>query len=251
MDDRKQSGPFSSKAELDNWQRLLDLFRSSPVDEHNLLSSLALYMPRQVVMRLLFFHELYLQILSTTGVIMEFGCKWGVNLAWLTNLRGIYEPYNHNRRIIGFDTFEGLRGSCEKDGSSPLLVDGAYSTVPGYEHHLDAVLRCLESFSPISHIQKFEIVPGDVSKTLPAYLERNPQTIVALAYFDMDLYEPTKVALQAILPHVTKGTIIGFDELNWSEMPGPTLALQEVLGLQRYRILRSAMQPIPGYLIIE
>ena len=39
---------------------------------------------------------------------MEFGVRWGQNLITLNNLRGIYEPFNHSRKIIGFDTFEGF-----------------------------------------------------------------------------------------------------------------------------------------------
>lgn len=67
----------------------------------------------------------------------------------------------------------------------------------------------------------------------------------------MDIYEPTKVVLEMIMPHVTKGTVIGFDEMNWKEMPGPTLALKEVIGLSKYKIIHSPLQPIPGYIVIE
>ncbi len=250
MGELKDISPRSSEAELKNWKRLVGLFEKSPIARDELLANLGLYMPRQVIMRLLFFHELYQQIISTPGVVMEFGCRWGVNLSYLVALRGIYEPYNHNRRIIGFDTFSGLKGRSDKDGNSPLAVDGKYATASGYQHHLKMVLDCLEAFCPLAHIQKFEIVPGDVREALPAYLRKNPQTIVSLAYFDMDLYEPTKAALELILPHAVKGTIIGFDELNWSEMPGPTLALKEILGM-RYPLKRSPLQPIPGYVVVQ
>jgi len=41
--------------------------------------------------------------------------------------------------------------------------------------------------------------------------------------------------------HVTKGTVIGFDELNYHEFPGETLALKEVFGLDKYKIRRSPL----------
>jgi len=41
------------------------------------------------------------------------------------------------------------------------------------------------------------------------------------------------------VPHLTKGSIVGFDELNVRAYPGETLALKEVLGLDRYKIRRS------------
>ncbi len=48
----------------------------------------------------------------------------------------------------------------------------------------------------------------------------------------MDIYEPTKAALEAVLPH-------------------PTRALDEVIGKGKYLIQRSPLQPIPGYLVID
>jgi hypothetical protein len=74
---------------------------------------------------------------------------------------------------------------------------------------------------------------------------------VSFAYFDFDIYLPTKVCLEAILPRLTKGSIIAFDELNCPEFPGETLAVMEVLGLSNYAIKRSTLNPLISYLIIE
>ena len=60
---------------------------------------------------------------------------------------------------------------------------------------------------------------------LPQYLRDNPQTIISLAYFDFDLYKPTRDCLEAILPYLTKGSILAFDELNAAEFPGKLLPL--------------------------
>jgi hypothetical protein len=74
---------------------------------------------------------------------------------------------------------------------------------------------------------------------------------VALAYFDFDLYEPTKVCLEAIKDRLTKGSIVAFDELNYHTWPGETLALKEALGLGRYAIKRTPHNPEPSYIVIE
>ncbi|MFQ1824408.1 hypothetical protein ACK35A_20095 [Aeromonas veronii] len=88
-----------------------------------------------------------------------------------------------------------------------------------------------------------------MTETLPAYLARQPETMVALAYFDFDLYEPTRRCLELIKPHLTKGSVLAFDELNWPAFPGETLALKE--GLDRYAIRRTPHNPGPAYLVIE
>ena len=65
--------------------------------------------------------RIYAEIVPVHGVIMEFGVRWGQNLALFSNLRGIHEPFNYNRRIIGFDTFEGFPAISGKDRGGILL----------------------------------------------------------------------------------------------------------------------------------
>src|SRR5690606_12519513 len=104
---------------------------------------------------------------------------------------------------------------------------------------------------PIPNKTKHQLVRGDASQTLPAYLEKHPETIVALAYFDFDLYTPTRDCLEAVLPHLTKGSVLAFDELNMPEFPCETLALREVLGLSRYAIRRDPSNPLTSWLVVE
>ena len=82
---------------------------------------------------------------------------------------------------------------------------------------------------------------------LEKYLNDHPETIISFAYFDFDVYEPTKKCLELIKPHLTKGSIIGFDELNDPDFPGETVALKESLGLNNVSIKRSQYSGIQSY----
>jgi hypothetical protein len=177
--------------------------------------------------------------------------RWGRNMALYESMRGIYEPFNHNRKIVGFDTFEGFPSVDEKDGKSDIIEVGAYNVTQNYDEYLAGILDYHEQESPISHIKKYELVKGDAVVSIEQYLKRNPQTIVAFAYFDFDIYEPTVACLNAIKERLTKGSIIGFDELNHKDYPGETLALKEVLGLDRYQIRHSKFSPTQSYIVIE
>ncbi len=241
----------STADELSSRERRCELFRNSPIPEDEQMAQLGLFLSRQSWSRYLYLNELYKMILPVHGVVMEFGVRWGTNLAIFSNLRGMYEPFNHNRKIIGFDTFEGFPSIHEKDGNAKVAVPGAYSVTKGYEEYLEQVLDSHEQESPISHIRKFELVKGDASDEIEGYLERNPETIVALAYFYFDVYEPTKRCLEAIKDRLTRGSIIGFDQLNYHTWPGETLAVKEVLGLDRYAIRRTPHNPEPSYIVVE
>ena len=96
---------YSTESEIENRAQFANAFRERPLPEAELFRNLGLYINRIGLMRILFMTEMYQQILDVHGVAMEFGCRWGQNLALFVNLRGILEPFNVSRRIIGFDTF--------------------------------------------------------------------------------------------------------------------------------------------------
>jgi len=202
---------------------------------HNLVT-----LKRIALSRVIYYYELYQKIINIPGVICEFGVQWGATLALLQNLRGMYEPYNVSRKIIGFDTFEGFSTIDIKDGSFASLGD--YKSMPGYEIILDEILSIHESFCPINHIKKFELVKGDATKTIVEWLDKNPHSIISMAIFDMDVYRPTKDVLEKIIPRLTKGSLLVFDELNCQHFPGETTAVQEVLGLNNITLKRHPHQ---------
>ncbi|WP_321494913.1 hypothetical protein [uncultured Desulfobacter sp.] len=241
----------SSSKEKQGRDRFFRQFEQCPIPRDELLRNLGLFINRQAISRMLFFHELYKKIVPVHGIIVEFGVRWGADLTLLSSLRGIYEPYNYNRKIVGFDTFSGFPSLCGKDGDDEIANPGAYGVTPDYDAYLETVLDYHETESPISHIKKYELVKGDATQTLENYLEAHPETIIALAYFDFDLYEPTKRCLELIRPHLTKGSVVGFDELNCPDFPGETRAVRDVFGLDRYAIQRLASNPNPSFIVIE
>ena len=92
-------------------------------------------------------------------------------------------------------------------------------------------------------MKKFELVKGDASETIDVWLEENPHAIVSMAIFDMDIYQPTKDVLEKIIPRLTKGSVLVFDEINCKLFPGETIALREVVGTNTLRLKRSRKQP--------
>lgn len=240
----------ANQKELDSRKEFLQLFKESPIVDSEKIQNMGVYLNRMNLSRILFMNELYKKIINIHGVVIEFGVRWGQNLALFSNFRGIYEPFNYNRKIIGFDTFSGFPSiDKEKDGNK--VKENDYAITDNYENHLEKVLLYHESESPIAHKRKFELIKGDATKTFENYLKENPHTIVALAYFDFDIYQPTKVCLELLMKRVTKGSIIAFDELNCPEFPGETLAVMETIGLSKYSILRSPLNPLISYIIIN
>lgn len=229
----------SSPEKLKEREILYSLFQSRPMPDDQLLTSLGLYMRSSALAKILFVNELYEHIVNIPGVIMEFGTWWGQNLVLFENLRAIYEPFNQNRRIIGFDTFKGYLQVSDKDVKGETIKEGGYTVSKGYQDYLNQILSYHEKNNILSNIKKHAIIAGDASVTLPKFFKDNPETIVALAYFDIALYEPTKKCLEALKPHLIRGSVIMFDELNSREYPGETVAFKEVFKATGFTLKRS------------
>ena len=187
------------------------------------------------ITRILYYNEIYKKILDKPGVIIEFGVQYGMALSTLLKLRGVYEPYNHTREIIGFDTFTGFTNKLSKEEKKLNWKKGDYGVTRNFDKILERFLHLEESNSPLNWLKKFKLVKGDASKSFEKYLKDNPHTVIGMAIFDMDVYYPTKKILETIKPRLFKGSILVFDELNHKSFPGETLAVMESIGLNNLR----------------
>ncbi|MFE3170636.1 class I SAM-dependent methyltransferase [Amycolatopsis sp. NPDC059090] len=233
--------PHESDRDAEARERLTKLLVETPIPPEYLIDNLPVYLRRHQLADLLSMDALYRMLPEVPGVIMEFGVLHGRHLAAFTALRSIYEPYNSLRRIIGFDTFTGFPDVAEVDRVSPSAVPGRFA-VPAHEvSHLREVLAAHEACEPLGHVQRSSVIQGDVRETVPRYLSENPETVIALAYFDLDLYDPTRELLEVVKPHLVKGSIIAFDELAHPKWPGETLAFREFIGSGQ-----AALHQLPG-----
>jgi len=242
---------YKSDDELSVDAELLQMMSELPIPHGQVMENLGLFLSSKDFSRMMFMHHIYTQIVDVPGVVMDFGTRWGNNLSLFSTFRSIYEPFNRHRKLIGFDTFTGFPSVHEKDGQSDLMSVGNVATTENYQDYLDRLMHLKEQQNPLSHIKKYEIRAGDACKTLRSYFEDNPHTIVALAYFDFDIYQPTFECLQMLKCRVVKGSILGFDELNDPDSPGETLALMEVFGLQNIRLRRLPIASRASYFIVE
>ncbi|MFE3323248.1 class I SAM-dependent methyltransferase [Streptomyces sp. NPDC059176] len=237
--------PHESEQERQSRLRLTKLLTQTPIPPEYLIDNLPVYLRRHQLADLLCMDALYRMIPEVPGVIMEFGVLHGRHLAALTALRSIYEPYNSLRRIIGFDTFTGFPDIADVDRVTTSAVTGRFAVPEDEVDHLREVMAAHEIGEPFGHTQRTFVIQGDVRTTVPRYLAENEETVIALAYFDLDLYRPTKELLEVIRPHLTRGSILAFDELAHPKWPGETTALRDVLGLDHARLRQLPARESP------
>lgn len=216
------------------------------------LRSFTKYVPRQALTTFLAKHALFQKVLEVHGNIIECGVYLGAGLMTWAQLSAIYEPVNHIRRVIGFDTFEGFVNVNDRDKSSANL---SYLKSGGLAadsfSDLEECIRLYDLNRTIGHIPRVELVKGNANLTIPNYLVENPHLVVAMLYLDFDVYEPTKIAIETFLPRMPKGAILAFDELNQVAWPGETLAVLEAVGLRNLRVQRFPYASGLSYAMLE
>ena len=171
-------------------------------------------------------------------------------LVYFCQLSSIFEPHNYQRKVYGFDTFSGFPKISKEDekSKSEFLLEGGVS----YSDY-DDIQNAISVFDlnrSISHIPKIQVIKGDVTETIPKFIDDHPEIVVSLLNIDMDLYEPAKVALEHFVPHMPKKSVIIFDELNNEYYKGETTAVKEFFNLKGLEIKRLSFDASLSYTVI-
>lgn len=156
------------------------------------------------------------------GCYMELGCQQCGTLAYVASRFP-------DRMCFGFDRFdEGMT----KPGPKDMAVSASYHEGAGGSSY-DACVKYLEDVQREKGMLRIGLVKGDVATTFEKIEWLAP---VALALVDLNLYEPTMIALhgcdwnkpekrfRGLWHHLAPGGVILVDDLNF---PGIEAALKE------------------------
>jgi hypothetical protein len=244
-----------ARGEVENRAAREAAYESSPGSWVNKLENFAKYVPRQSLARFITRYEIFNRVLNIQGSIVECGVQYGGGLMSFAQLSTICEPYNFQRRIIGFDSFAGFPSIDKNDtageerNKSRHLKVGGFAAPEAYED-LETWIRLYNENRYLNHINKVELVRGDFMETGPAYLAANPQLVISCLYLDFDIYAPSKLALEIMLPRIPRGGILVFDELNEAVFPGETVAAYECDLISKLKIQRFQFEPRISYAVI-
>lgn len=246
----KPEGTFRTQREHEAASAYASVFNNCPDSLEVKLAHFPKYLRRQDMTRLLSLYELFKQVLNVKGSIIECGVYRGFGLMAWAHFSAILEPTNLTRRIYGFDTFSGFVSLSEKDQSQLRTPEAGELGSDSYEELLELI--CIhDSNRFLGHIPKVSLIKGDVLETAPRFIKENPHLVVSLLFLDFDLYEQTKAALEHFVPRMPKGAIIAFDELDNPIWPGETLALLEMVGINKLKLQRIQWDPYISYAILE
>lgn len=247
----KVEGGLRTNAELEEAGRNKVLFDANPSSWEVKMENFPKYVRRQNMTRYLALYEIFKMQMPVKGSIIECGVNQGFGIMSWAKFSAILEPVNLMRRIYGFDTFKGFPEVGDKDmsaSSSHVKVGDLEADV---RDELTQLVDIYDSTRFLGHVNKVELIKGDAINTIPQFVQDNPHVLISLLYLDFDLYEPTKVALEHLLPRMPKGAILAFDELDNPLWPGETLATLETHLKRPLKIQRLDFDPYIGFAVLD
>jgi hypothetical protein len=193
------------------------------------VKNFAILMRRHALKRFLAHIEFFKMTTELPGDIAELGVFRGMGLFTWANLLESYSIGDRTKIVYGFDNWRGFSDLSIQDGAeipSSGKLKGGFNAADYFAEIQNAV-TIFDSDRFIPQKARIKLIDGDICKTVPDFVNENPGVRFSLVHFDCDLYQPTRIALEALWDRVVRGGVVLFDEYGISDWPGETQAVDE------------------------
>jgi len=217
--------------ELRQREILERLYENTELTSFEMFRNFPVFTPRYNIARFIAHYEIFKKVIEVPGVVIDLGVFRGASTFTWAKLCEIFCPTDIRKTVIGFDTFAGFPAISTEDGPENEVQDviaGGYFGGASVEADLHLAQEAMNCDRHLKHKNRIEFIKGDVCETIPRFVaEKGDGLRIALLNLDLDLYQPTRVALESFVPHMSRGGIIIVDEYAIDTFGGETKAVDE------------------------
>lgn len=184
-------------------------------------------------------YELFKSVLERPGALVECGVFKGASLVRLAMLRELLTSAD-SRRIVAFDTFDKFpvtEYTADVSARADFIAQAGDTSIS--TEQLCAVLDHAKLQRNIT------LVPGDITDTVPSFVEENPALRIALLNIDTDIFEPAVTILEHLYERVVPGGVVILDD--YGVFPGETHAAEQFFAGRGVRVERFPWAPTPCF----
>ena len=207
-----------------------------------------LFMNKERFSKLLIHYEIFKKIKKIKGSIVECGVFKGTSLSRFAMIRELIGDPKKNK-LVAFDVFSddfpNTNYKNEKKQRLHWIKTAGGSSIG---------ITQLDKIFKKKMINNYELVKGDVLKTIPIYLKNNPNFKISLLNVDIDFVETTECVLNNFYDKVSKGGIVLFDNYEGigtggTFYKGETETINKFLKKINKKILKFPFFNRPSYII--
>lgn len=206
-------------------ERIEQLIRQSGLSIKDILYHFSSFVKRRDVTRFLAHYELFKLVEDLPGSIAELGVYRGSGTFMWHHFLETFCAGDRNRRVYGFDHFEGYVNTDETH-IKPWL-DNVLGDMVSSEEFINELTNIHNQDTFLPGVNRTHIIAGDVTETLNNFSTDNPGLRLSLLYFDIGLYEPTKAGLEKLYPLVVNGGVVAFNGYGMKPWQGESDAVDE------------------------
>ena len=162
--------------------------------------------------------EIFKQTTNVSGDIVECGVFKGSSLVRFLTFRDLLKQ--QKKKVIGFDPFG-------KFPIQKIKEDNKFGISHNKSSGLGINKYTLNKYLKRKKFKNFRLIKGDIKKTLPVFLKKEKKIKISFLHLDMDVFEPTKFALDFFYNKISKNGIILIDD--YEQVKGATKATQKFL----------------------
>ncbi len=186
-------------------------------------------------------YELYKMVLDLPGHVVECGVFKGASLSRFAIFRSLLGNL-YSKKIIAFDVF-GKFPETQFQGD----VKAREKFVREAGEQSISVEQMREVLDRRGIGQSVELVPGDITLTVPEYVKDKPELKISLLNLDTDIYEPAVTILDHLFPRIVRGGILILDD--YGTFPGETKAVDEYFKNLHVRVQKLPFVTTPCYVV--
>lgn len=235
------------------------LYAATELTPFEMFRNFPVFTPRFNLARFLAHYEVFKKIVDVPGVVVDLGVYRGASTFTWAKLCEIFCPTDIRKTVFAFDTFTGFPHLGTEDGAEKPALDavaGGYFGGASIEADLLLAQEAMNHDRHLRHRNRIEFVKGDVCATIPEFVaERGDGLRIALLNLDLDLYEPTRIALTQLVPKMARGGVILVDEYAVDTWGGESRAVDEYFQAafgKRPRVVKFPWHSNPtGYIEVD
>tara|TARA_Y100000310_G_scaffold343340_1_gene450500 strand:- start:1810 stop:2460 length:651 start_codon:yes stop_codon:yes gene_type:complete len=189
-------------------------------------------------------YEFFKMAHELPGAIVECGLFKGISFIRFAMFRKMFGN-NHSKKMVGFDVF-GEFPKSDFEGDQVYIdrfLDEVGSKNSISKDELDKIL------DEKGMNENLELIKGDICKTIPEYIKKEPSLKISLLNLDPDIYEPSVTTLEYLWPRIVKGGILILDD--YGKFTGETTAVDEYFKDKDVEIKKFPFCQYPSYMIKE
>jgi len=238
---------FYNSRDSHYWDKITKLVQENKLELKTILKNYLAFIQRRDLPQLLAYYDLFKEIQNLPGSIVEVGIFYGNGLFTWSKLFETFCPGNRGRKVYGFDNFNGYtEEALDVDQEGIKHIKNLVGDFKVNKELVKELVRLNNLDNLIPGVERVKIYDGNLKEKFKQFKKEETGVRICLLVVDVNLYTPTKMALEELYDNLVKGGIIVLRGYGVKPWEGESKAVDEFLeekGIKEVKTFSFSMYP--------